>query len=55
MEEGNVCRGGCERRMNFGRGGALKGLKKGEQSKGQFEHNVHVIHITGKREKNNCN
>ena len=53
MQEGDVRRGGCERRMTtfFGLGGALKGLKKGEWSKGQFEHNVQVIHITGKREK----
>lgn len=57
MQEGDVRRGGCERRMTtfFGLGGALKGLKKGEWSKCQFEHNVQVIHIIGKREKNNCN
>ena len=52
MQEGDVRRGGCERRMTtfFGLGGALKGLKKGEWSKCQFEHNVQVIHIIGKRE-----
>ena len=33
MEEGDVRRGGCERRMAtfFGLGGALKGLKKNGQ------------------------
>ena len=53
MEEGDVRRGGCERRMTtfFGLWCALKGLKKGEWSKDQFEHNVHVIHITRKRGK----
>jgi len=51
VQEGDVRRGGCERRMTtfFGLGGALKGLKKGEWSKCQFEHNVQVIHITGKK------
>ena len=47
MEEGDVRRGVCERRMTnlFGLGGALKGLKEGEWPKDQFVHNLLVQNI----------